>query len=127
MAADGTVRRVTEREWTATCSVRIARDRSTAAASAHLTTKGDEVKLAAIWHREDPKEWGNRYATRWNHRDADGGCWSVEYGYDGRFWCLFGPEGSPWGHLLTNTISSALAEATEYMARTVARARDLAG
>ncbi|MGI5243174.1 hypothetical protein [Dactylosporangium sp. CA-139066] len=123
MGADGELRSATERAWSAAGTCRIARDRATATAEMHLTTDGDEVTLAVTWRREPPDE--GRYGTRWTYHDAHGGRWSVEYGYDGRWWCLFGPDGIPWGSLLQNAIAKSLTEATEYIARTIARARDL--
>lgn len=124
MAADGTLRTATEREWSADSSCRIARDRATATVDTRLTTEDDEVNLTATWHRDPPDE-GRRYANRWLHHDPDGGRWSVEFGYDGRWWCLFGPDGTPWGNLLQNTIAGSLTEATEYIARCIARTKDL--
>jgi hypothetical protein len=120
--ADGSIRTAVEREWRAAVTCRISSDRASAAVAVTLTTEGDEVTLGATWLREPPDD--ARYATLWSHRDPAGGRWSVEYGYDGRFWCLFGPCGSPWGRSLGSTIAGSLADATEYMARAVARAKD---
>ena len=45
--------------------------------------------------------------------DPEGGQRSVEHGYDGRYRCLFGPDGIPWGRLLQSTITKSLTEAIE--------------
>ncbi len=125
--AHGGIQAVAQREWIATgatCKIHRPRNRHSTSATVivRLAAKDAEVSLLAVWNREEPDE--GRNANRWVHRDQDGGRWSVEYGYDGRYWCLFGPGGTPWGELLQNTIAGSLNEATEYIARAMARAKD---
>ena len=121
--ADGVLRSAVAREWSAAGTCRIARNRSTATVEMRLTTEGDEIALTVAWERQPPDE-DRRNAICWRHHDPEGGRWSVEYGYDGRFWCLFGPDGSPWGDVLWSTISMSLIKATEVIARRIAYYKD---
>jgi hypothetical protein len=57
--------------------------------------------------------------------DPEGGQWSVEHGYDGRYRCLFGPDGILWARLLQSTVTQSLTEAIEYIARAIALSKDL--
>jgi hypothetical protein len=46
--------------------------------------------------------------------DPEGGQWSLEHGYDGRYRWLFAPDGIPWARLLQSTITRSLTEDIEY-------------
>jgi hypothetical protein len=129
LGADGVTRIWTEREWTAkgkTCTIDRRRPAHTIA-KAHVTLTADSngwVQVTATWHREPPYDSYDKIARRWYFHDADGDRWSVEYGYDGRYWVLFGPSGRPDGYTLDRTIKGSLIAATEYIARTIARGQD---
>lgn len=124
---DGSIAALRRRTWTlADATIRIARDRSTAVVTIKLATDGDELHHTATWYRQPPNPWNTsqRYARTWTHHDEDNARWAIEYGYDGRWWCLFGRDGTPWGKLLDNTLRGSLAEATEHIARLHAAVRD---
>ncbi len=103
----------------AEASCRFARDRSTAQVAVRLRNDGDDdVSVSVTWTRETPDtEAGHKIARVWRRVDPDGGRWSIEYGYEGRWWILFGPNGSPWGELLAPVLAGSLIEATEYAVR----------
>lgn len=116
-----------EREWRRTeSSFSLTRDRSTATVMVRVAAEGAELDLILEWLREAPETelTGHKICRRWYHLDESGGRWSAEYGYDGRWWVLFGPNGTPWGETLQRTAEDSLIEATEYLARQKAREQD---
>jgi hypothetical protein len=74
----------------------------------------DEAVLR--WARDTPYPGHEIYRT-WRHIDRAGGSWSVEYGYDGRWWVLFGPDGTPFGSVtLATRVDEAIAAASMWPA-----------
>lgn len=126
---DGTLSTWTEREWTSRarkCTIDRRRPAHTFA-KVHVTLTADGngwVDLTATWHRDPPYGDRQEISQCWYFHDTDSGRWSVEYGYDGRAWVLFGPAMAPDGYPLDRTIKGSLIEATEYIARNIGRAED---
>lgn len=80
---------------------------------------GDRVIVLQWVQRREPA--GHR-STRWTYTDPAGDEWKLDYGYDGRDWCLFGPGGSPWGKRMWSTTAKSLTEASKYIAAVIAKA-----
>ncbi len=74
-----------------------------------------EFRTNVAWTPDKPQP-GHTIRRTWRHVDPDGGRWTIERGYDGCVWMLFGPNGDPWGYRLLTTIDHSLGEASVWVA-----------
>ncbi len=74
-----------------------------------------EFVAEVAWTPDEPQP-GQAMRRTWRHVDQHGGRWSIERGYDGCMWMLFGPNGDPWGYRLQTTIDHSLGEASVWVA-----------
>jgi hypothetical protein len=122
---DGQLAMVEVRDWvSARTSLAHRRHSGTADVLVELEAgDGTRRNYQFDWARRPPDEYERR-TTRWSYTDEHGGDWAVDYGYNGRYWGLFGPEGCPFGNELARTQEDSLVEASIYIAKVRARHED---
>ena len=115
----GGIVRVDDRGWAPHHSAAVVRTRGgTMQVSITLrASDGEQREYAFTWTRRPADLDYEARSTRWTYTTPNGGEWKADFGYSGRWWSLYGPDGVPFGRLLQSSIRASLIEASEYIAK----------